>query len=84
MRHAPFTPGSDPSRPLPATPGARLDGAHAALVSLRAEERRLERLGLIEPLGRCREQIRYWEFLAALFALPAGAATVRRCARGGR
>jgi hypothetical protein len=64
-----FTAASDPRRDLPPTPGARLDGARAALASLREEERRLARLGLTGALRRCREQLRYWEFLAALFAL---------------
>jgi len=64
-----MTPAADVLRALPATPGARLDDAHAALASLRAEERRLERLGLEDALQRCREQKRYWEFLAALFSL---------------
>lgn len=66
----PLTPAADARHPMPAGPGARLDGAHAALASLRAEERRLERLGLEPALLRCREQRRYWEFLVALFALP--------------
>jgi hypothetical protein len=64
-----MTPAADVLRALPATPGARLDDAHAALASLRAEERRLERLGLEDALRSCREQKRYWEFLAALFSL---------------
>ena len=54
---------------MPASRGARIDGAHAALASLRAEERRLERLGLGLALRRCREQKRYWEFIEALFSL---------------
>ncbi len=68
-RHPAFTPSSDVLRAMPASAGARLDQAHAALASLRQEERRLERLGLGEALRRCREQLRYWEFLAALFSL---------------
>jgi hypothetical protein len=66
-----LTPPADLYRVIPATAAQRVDQAHAALVSLRAEERRLERLGLEEPLRRCRGRLRYWEFLAALFALPA-------------
>ncbi len=68
-RPAPLTAVSDPRRALPGGAGARLDGALAALASLREEERRLRRLGLAAPLRRCREQLRYWEFLAALFSL---------------
>jgi hypothetical protein len=69
-RHAALTPRSDLRRALPPTAALRIDEAHAALASLREEERRLERLGLDEALRRCREQLRYWEFLSALFALP--------------
>jgi hypothetical protein len=70
-RHAALTPRSDLRCAMPSTTGLRIDHAHAALASLREEERRLERLGLAEALRRCREQLRYWEFLSALFALPA-------------
>jgi hypothetical protein len=69
-RHPAFTPRSDLHRAIPSTPALRIDQAHAALASLREEERRLERLGLDRALRRCREQLRYWEFLSALFALP--------------
>ena len=48
--------------------GEIADRIHAALASLRHEERRLERLGLETPLARCRAQRRYWEFLPALFS----------------
>ena len=70
-RHAALTSCSDLRRALPSTTALRIDQAHAALASLREEERRLERLGLEEALRRCRGQLRYWDFLAALFALPA-------------
>jgi hypothetical protein len=70
-RHAAFTSRSDLRRTIPSSAALRTDQACAALASLREEERRLERLGLDEALGRCREQLRYWEFLSALFALPA-------------
>jgi hypothetical protein len=70
-RHAALTHRSDLRRAIPPSTALRIDHAHAALASLREEERRLERLGLDEPLRRCREQLRYWEFLSALFALPA-------------
>ena len=74
----PVTLVSDVERMMPAGAGARLDNVHAALASLRAEERRLLRLGLEAPLRRCREQKRYWEFLAALFALGPEAARAAR------
>ena len=70
-RHAALTPRSDLQRALPPTAAQRFDEARAALASLREEERRLERLGLTVALRRCREQLRYWEFLSALFSLPA-------------
>jgi hypothetical protein len=68
-RRAAVTTRSDTHRPMPVSPAGRLDEAHAALASLREEERRLERLGLAGALRHCREELRYWEFLAALFAL---------------
>jgi hypothetical protein len=81
-RHAAVTSRSDRNRPMPATRAGRLDEAHAALASLREEERRLERLGLDGALLSCRAQVRYWEFLAALFALePATAGHPRRTGR---
>ena len=70
-RHPALTSCSDLRRAMPSTTALRVDQAHTALTSLREEERRLERLGLEEALRRCREQLRYWEFLSALFALPA-------------
>ena len=69
-RHVALTSRSDLHRAMPPTAALRLDQAHAALASLREEERRLERLGLEEALRGCREQLRYWEFLSALFSLP--------------
>jgi hypothetical protein len=68
---------------MPSSTGARLDEARAALASLRAEERRLQRLGLGEPLRRCREQLRYWEFLAAVFSLEKAPRKRLRRAGGG-
>ena len=70
-RQVALTSRSDLRRAMPPTAALRLDQAHAALASLREEERRLERLGLGEALRGCREQLRYWEFLSALFSLPA-------------
>lgn len=73
MKRVPLTPISNVERSMPASSPSRLDGAYVALASLRAEEARLERLGLVDAVRRCREQRRYWEFLAALFTLtPAG------------
>lgn len=72
-RSAALTPRSDLHRTMPVSVAGRLDEAHAALASLRREERRLERLGLAEAVRRCRAQRRYWEFLAALFSLPGAA-----------
>ena len=63
-------PSADRSRAIPAHPGARLDRIRAAIAGLREQERRLERLGLDEALGRTRRERRYWEFLEALFSLP--------------
>jgi hypothetical protein len=71
IRLAALTATADPAREIPATDAARLDRIEAALDSLRAEERRLERLGLVPALARCRQQRRYWEFLRAMFQLPA-------------
>ncbi len=68
----PFNASSDLAREMPAAAEARLDRVTSALASLRAEQRRLERLGFELPMARCREQIRYWEFLGALFAIETG------------
>jgi hypothetical protein len=54
---------------MPATPGARLDAARAAVASLREEQRRLERLGFELPLARCHEQLRFWSFVHAVCTL---------------
>ena len=69
-----LVPLADPERAMPEGKGARVDHVGSALTALRNEERRLEKLGLTEPLRRCREMLRYWEFLAVLFSLerPAG------------
>jgi hypothetical protein len=61
----------DPRQPMPGSPVHRFDHAQAALAALHEEERRLERLGLEEPLRHCREQMRYWQFLGALFSMQA-------------
>jgi hypothetical protein len=66
---SPLTPSADPRRPMPASAVARLDQADVAVASLRAEQRRLERLGFELPLARCHQQLRYWSFVRALCAL---------------
>jgi hypothetical protein len=70
----PMTPASDAHRAMPASAPARLDLAEAAVVSLRAEQRRLERLGLEWPLARAARELRYWRFVRALCAIAAEAA----------
>ena len=72
--HAPLVPSADPSRPLPASAGERLDQARAAVDALERERRRLERIGFENPLARCHEQLRYWRFVSGLLALPTGGA----------
>ena len=71
---APLTAASDVRRPLPASPFARLDAAEAAVVSLTAEQRRLELLNLEWPLARTAHALRYWKFVRALCAIAAEAA----------
>ena len=66
----PLTASADTRRPIPDSPGDRSHAVRAALTSLRDEQRRLERLGFEEPLARCHQQLRYWEFVAALIDLP--------------
>jgi hypothetical protein len=70
----PMTAASDMRRSMPASAPARLDIADAAVVSLTAEQRRLERLGLEWPLARAAREIRYWRFVRALCAIAAEAA----------
>ena len=67
------TRGAEPSRPMPASSGARLDAATVAVASLREEQRRLERLGFEVPLARCHEQLRFWSFVRAVCSLEPGA-----------
>ena len=54
---------------MPASPVARLAAAHAAVSSLRDEQRRLERLGLELPLARCHQQLRFWNFVEAVCSI---------------
>lgn len=70
----PVTMASDPRRALPASALARLDAAEAAVVSLTAEQRRLERLGLEWPLARTAQALRYWRFVRAVCTIAAEAA----------
>jgi len=74
MAVVPLTPASDMRRAMPVSAPARLDMAEAAVVSLTAEQRRLERLGLEWPLARAAREIRYWRFVRALCAIAAEAA----------
>ena len=67
-----LTAAADTARAIPAGAGARLDAAHAALVSLRDEQRRLERLGFETPLARCHQQLRFWSFVSAVCSLEPG------------
>jgi len=73
-------PSADRSRPMPSHPGARLDGVRAAIETLSREERRLERLGLDQALQQVRRERRYWQFLEALFSLPAPCPRLRTAA----
>ena len=70
QRSAPLTASADSRSEMPAGTGSRVDRIDAALATLDAEARRLERLGLELPIARCHEQRRYWTFLRALFAMP--------------
>jgi hypothetical protein len=67
--HRPLVPSADATAFIPKHAGARVDRLDAAIRSLMQEARRLERLGLRHALLECRRQLRYWEFLKALFAL---------------
>ena len=62
--------GPDRSRPMPASPAARLDQIQAALRVLRDERARFERLGFERPQARCHADLRYWGFLEAIHSLP--------------
>jgi hypothetical protein len=64
-----FSVSADLSAAIPDREASRLDRIAAAMASLSAEARRLERLGLSEPLAECRRQLRYWNFLYAIFSI---------------
>ncbi|MEQ1834032.1 MAG: hypothetical protein ABL977_13330 [Candidatus Eisenbacteria bacterium] len=70
----PVTALADPRRPMPSDRSSRLVAAEAAVQSLTAEQRRLERLGLEWPLARTEHQLRYWRFVRAMCAIAAEAA----------
>jgi hypothetical protein len=70
----PITLLSDTRRSMPASASARLAAADAAVSSLAAEQRRLERLGQEWPLARAHAQLRYWRFVRALCVMRAEAA----------
>jgi hypothetical protein len=55
---------------MPASSAARVDDIERALVALRRERSRFERLGFERPQARCHAELRFWGFLAALHALP--------------
>jgi hypothetical protein len=74
MPFVPVTALSDPRRPMPADASNRLVVAEAAVESLTAEQRRLERLGLEWPLARTAHQLRYWQFVRAMCAIAVEAA----------
>lgn len=67
-----LTAAADTARAIPTGIGARQDAAHAAIVSLRDEQRRLERLGFETPLARCHQQLRFWSFVSAVCSLEPG------------
>jgi hypothetical protein len=75
----PVTPLADRRRAMPENRAARHDAIHSALTSLDSEQRRLERLGFELPLARCHEETRYWNFLAAVHAIPAHGADDASC-----
>ncbi len=70
----PVTALADPRRPMPVDSSSRLIAAEAAVQSLTAEQRRLQRLGLEWPLARTEHQLRYWRFVRAMCAIAAEAA----------
>jgi len=50
---------------------ARLDRLEAGMSALRAEERRLARLGLAPALAECRRRLRHFEFERAMLRIAA-------------
>ena len=76
-----FTPSADLRAAMPAESGARLDRVEAAIRSLAAEVRRLERMGLDRPATECLRQLRYWQFVRAIVSLEPHLSSPRRTAR---
>jgi hypothetical protein len=75
--HRFLVPSADPTSVIPRHAGARIDRLDAAIHSLIQEARRLERLGLRHALLECRRQVRYWQFVRALFSIEASAGPSR-------
>jgi hypothetical protein len=63
------TRAADRGAAVPATLEQRLDHIDRARASLAEESRRLERIGFEDPLRRCHEELRYWDFLAAVHGM---------------
>jgi hypothetical protein len=64
-----FTSSANLHARMPQASGARLDRVEAAIRSLAAEARRLDRCGLEGPASECRTQLRYWQFVRAIVSL---------------
>jgi len=73
MTHRALVPSADLTAAIPDHPGVRSDRLDAAIRSLQQEVRRLDRLGLDHARLECRRQLRYWQFVRALFRLEAPA-----------
>jgi hypothetical protein len=65
----PLTASADRGAEMPAGFMPRIDHIARAQSSLAEESRRLERLGFEDPLRRCHEERRYWNFLAAVHGM---------------
>ena len=70
-----LTPSADPARRIPSSAAERQWQIEAALVSLRNEEQRLDRLGFELPISRCHQQRRFWEFVRAIDVMSATGST---------
>lgn len=66
-----LTTSADPARAIPRSAAERQWQIEAALVSLRHEQQRLDRLGFELPVARCHQQRRFWEFVRAIDAMGA-------------
>jgi hypothetical protein len=71
MGARPVTRAADRRAPMPSDLETRIDHIDRAQASLADETRRLERIGFEDPLRRCHEERRYWNFLAAVHAMAA-------------